>query len=102
MRRLCVCLMPYLAIGLLETDRLAAEASLSVLFACACRAFAAPSLSCHQIAIGLAIAIVEYVPKVTPTSRASEKLRSTSPPNNTSDKTDKSTRPLVMIVRESV
>jgi hypothetical protein len=49
----------YRAIGRLETERLEAEASFSVLCTSACFTFAAPSLSCHQIAIGLAMAIVE-------------------------------------------
>ena len=42
------------------TDRLDAEAKVSVSFrASDCLVFAAPSLSCHQIAIGLAMAMVE-------------------------------------------
>lgn len=92
----------YLAIGLLATERRADEAILSVRFTSANLIFPAPSLSCHQIAIGLAIAIVEYIPNVMPTSKAREKLLSTSPPNNTNDKTDKSTKPAVITVRESV
>ena len=61
-----------------------------------------PSFFCHQIAIGLEIAIVEFVPRTSPTKRASEKLFSTSPPNKTRAKTDNKTKPDVMIVLESV
>jgi hypothetical protein len=52
--------------------------------------------------IGLAIAIDEYVPKITPMNNATENARNTSPPKSTRANTDKNTRPLVMTVRESV
>src|SRR5215213_4750423 len=67
----------------------------------ACR-FAASSRCSHQTMIGLAIAIEEYVPKITPMNSASENARSTSPPNTTIASTDKNTNPLVMTVRERV
>ena len=52
--------------------------------------------------IGLAMAIDEYVPKTMPMSNAKEKPRKTCPPKITIARTDKNTRPDVMIVRESV
>lgn len=93
----------YRVTGRRVTDRRDAEAIFwPFCGAAASSIFAEPILPCHQIAIGLAIAIVEYVPRVRPTSNASEKLRSTSPPNNTSERTDKMTSPAVITVRESV
>src|SRR5687767_14469749 len=47
----------------------------------ACR-FAASSRCSHQTMIGLAMAIEEYVPKITPMNSASENARSTSPPKS--------------------
>ena len=48
------------------------------------RAFVASTRCCHQTMIGLAIAMVEYVPTMMPMNKASENPRSTSPPNKTS------------------
>src|SRR5690606_12006510 len=43
-------------------------------------ALRAASRPCHQSRIGLAMKIDEYVPTMTPTTRANEKPRRTSPP----------------------
>src|SRR5687768_10597317 len=95
----------YRVTGRRVTERREADASFSPFVAEAALTsctFAAPILSCHQIAIGLAIAIVEYVPVIEPTNKASENPRSTSPPNNTNASTDRNTSPLVTIVRDIV
>ena len=52
--------------------------------------------------MGLAMAIDEYVPKLIPINKASEKGRKVSPPTRTNATTDRKTRPDVITVRESV
>src|SRR5690606_32612143 len=63
---------------------------------------ASPILFCHQMAIELAMAVVEYGPAILPTKSASENPRRTSPPNRTSASTERNTSPLVTIVRDIV
>src|ERR1700692_5107426 len=51
---------------------------------------------------GAAIPKLEYVPTTIPTTKANEKLRSTSPPMRNSTRTVRKVRPLVSMVLDNV